>query len=681
MNCKDIDKLLTAYLEGVATPEEREQVQAHLAACSQCRDELALRQTSRNRLGQALKLTASRVTPPPGSWEQIVKQAGIKEGVGKPAPKKSGMSWLAVPLSVLLLAILIAGLLPGLGGRALPPPEAPVVVSDGAGGAILVWLATPYNYGHGIYAQHVDAGGNLLWGAEGQQIAVGKVNPPKAISDGSGGVIIVWGDGDNRYIQRLDSSGQTVWKQEEASPALEALGMVGDGSGGAILLWGTSDDRVYARRISGDGALLWGEGDVFIGKIQYAYMGMPIVSDGSGGAVFLWEDSSSGGMSIQAQRVSRDGELLWGEGGISVTAAGEIERPQLINDGTGSFIIAWTAISIDNGFDENVYAQKLDAYGSRLWGEQGVLISDRPGMQSDPKLTADGSGGGIITWRETQYISSGQSNIFAQRIDSAGEIRWQEGGVSVSNIPQESPSPDLGLVYVTGDGAGGSTVIWVADKYTGGRHRTQVYAQRLGPDGQRLWSETGVEIYKTPAFRAIGYSSVISDNTGGFIISSRVSEGIQVSNTDSVYAQRIDSAGNRRWGDGGLEIQRVPASPILPVIAAAVILAAVLVLIGVFRGGRRAQVFAAIAPVLIGIAALFSNLLLIGPFGYSYSWAYIVTTPVNLAAVAVIPIAGLVIGAVGIWKRTVTRWVMIPIVVFSSLVTIIIELIIFVSFF
>jgi hypothetical protein len=65
----------------------------------------------------------------------------------------------------------------------------------------------------------------------------------------------------------------------------------------------------------------------------------------------------------------------------------------------------------------------------------------------------------------------------------------------------------------------------------------------------------------------------------------------------------------------------------------------------------------------------------IGPFGYSYSWAYIPDTAVNKLAAAIVPIIGLAIAAVGIWKKTAPKWVMIPIVCFSSLVAIIAGLI------
>jgi hypothetical protein len=103
-------------------------------------------------------------------------------------------------------------------------------------------------------------------------------------------------------------------------------------------------------------------------------------------------------------------------------------------------------------------------------------------------------------------------------------------------------------------------------------------------------------------------------------------------------------------------------------IALGAILAAVLVLIGVFRRNRIAEIFTAIMPVLLGIAGLFSGLLVTGPFGYTYGWAYIPDTPVNQIASFIVPLIALTIGAIGISKKTVTLWVMIPVIVFCTLV-------------
>jgi len=123
------------------------------------------------------------------------------------------------------------------------------------------------------------------------------------------------------------------------------------------------------------------------------------------------------------------------------------------------------------------------------------------------------------------------------------------------------------------------------------------------------------------------------------------------------------------WGGGGLEIHKVNSALTVQFIAAGAILAAILVFIGVFRRNRMAGIFTAIMPVLLGIAGLFSLLLVTGPFGYSYSWAYVPDTVLNKAAAFIVPLTALAIGALGISKKELTLWIMIPVVVFCTLVT------------
>jgi len=202
-----------------------------------------------------------------------------------------------------------------------------------------------------------------------------------------------------------------------------------------------------------------------------------------------------------------------------------------------------------------------------------------------------------------------------------------------------------------------------------------VYAQRLSPNGQRLWEIE--EVYPDPRFRSQGYSSVISDEQGGVIIGSRVGESSSISKTDSVYAQRISSDGKHVWGEGGLEIQMTRSALTVQFIAGGAILAAILVLFGVFRRNRIAGTFTAILPVLLGIAGLLSVLLVIGPFGYTYGWAYIPDTALNKLAAFMVPFAGLAIVVVGISKKTATKWAMIPVLVFCVLVAVIAGLVFF----
>ncbi len=75
--------------------------------------------------------------------------------------------------------------------------RAPAIVRDGAGGAIIAWWDDrPSGTGIGIYAQRLDADGNPMWTPNG--ILVGAVEwvtvDPVAVSDGLGGAYIVWSD-------------------------------------------------------------------------------------------------------------------------------------------------------------------------------------------------------------------------------------------------------------------------------------------------------------------------------------------------------------------------------------------------------------------------------------------------------------------------------------------------------
>jgi hypothetical protein len=79
MTCKEIDNLLPAYNEDLLPPEEKEGVEAHLAACERCRRSLADLKRS-----QELLRGLGEVEPPPFFEERIMsrirQEAGEKRG-------------------------------------------------------------------------------------------------------------------------------------------------------------------------------------------------------------------------------------------------------------------------------------------------------------------------------------------------------------------------------------------------------------------------------------------------------------------------------------------------------------------------------------------------------------------------------------------------------------------------
>lgn len=142
-------------------------------------------------------------------------------------------------------------------------PSIPLGVSDGAGGAIVVWEDLRKGL-MSIYAQKIDANGDIKWQPGGEEVCYIETNssfwPRTAISDSSGGAIVTFGT----RAQKIDAAGRTMWPDDGilfTERGTHALAY--DGQGGAIVVWGNGksifkSERSYIQRIDSNGGFLWG---------------------------------------------------------------------------------------------------------------------------------------------------------------------------------------------------------------------------------------------------------------------------------------------------------------------------------------------------------------------------------------------------------------------------------------
>ena len=76
--------------------------------------------------------------------------------------------------------------------------EDPQLVTDGAGGAYIIWMdyRDETDAEGDIYAQHVLNDGSLEWGTEGLALInqPGQQSSPNICSDGQGGAYVIWKD-------------------------------------------------------------------------------------------------------------------------------------------------------------------------------------------------------------------------------------------------------------------------------------------------------------------------------------------------------------------------------------------------------------------------------------------------------------------------------------------------------
>ena len=361
----------------------------------------------------------------------------------------------------------------------------PFTASDGNGGAIIIWQDFRSGAGSDIYAQRIDANGDVLWTADGVPIstAANSQYSPTIVSYVNGGAIVTWYDwrsGTNFdiYAQRIDANGNVLWTADgvpisTAANSQERPAIVSDGNGGAIITWydsRSSNYDIYAQRIDANGNVLWTADGVAI-SIADGWQSYPtIVSDGSGGAIITWNDGRSGNGDIYAQRIDANGNVLWTTDGVAIsTAANSQSSPFIVSDGNGGAIITWYDYRSGANFD--IYAQRINTNGVVQWTADGVPISTAANSQERPTIASDGSGGAIITWYDYR---SGNYDIYAQRIDTDGNVLWTADGVSISIAVNSQYAPTI-----VGDGIGGAIITW-EDARSG---NFDIYAQRIPARG------------------------------------------------------------------------------------------------------------------------------------------------------------------------------------------------------
>ena len=169
--------------------------------------------------------------------------------------------------------------------------HAPAIVSDGAGGVIVAyqaqWIEGPRAGQLDLFAQRIDASGTGLWN-DGAPVPLASSDwtehNPVLVTDGAGGAIAVFsqappsshlsGDQDI-YAQRLGPDGSLLWHDGAKSAVLSATthlernpSAASDGAGGVVVFFEAvaskgefaGDSELVAQRMDAAGKRLWGEG-------------------------------------------------------------------------------------------------------------------------------------------------------------------------------------------------------------------------------------------------------------------------------------------------------------------------------------------------------------------------------------------------------------------------------------
>ncbi len=435
----------------------------------------------------------------------------------------------------------------------------PKSISDGAGGAFIVWSSNNSL----IRGQRVNLAGQRLWSTGG--IEVGSARDPVylsalvypvIVSDDSGGAIIAYAEFNARRIigaSRFRPDGSRVWDRIlcfSATGTRNNPAICRDGNGGAFITWedtrnGSSNMDIFVQHISRDGTISWDSSGVAACTATQNQSVPRIASDGMGGAFITWADNRILDSDIYAQRVNSQGQTQWGVNGMRVCVmsnnpAGE---PRIVATGVGTAIIAW--IDGRSGGTWDLYAQEVNP-DTVSWATNGVAVATGVRNQWKAEMIADGSGGAIIAWQDNRRVSFNEADVYAQRISSNGVALWTANGISVCTQPGNA-NP---LLNISSDGDGGAFIVW-QDIRNG---NTDLYAQRVHRGGTTMWSHNGVAVSTAPSSQVT--QTVCHDgNRGAVIVWADARHGSYL----YIYGQGVDSTG-ALGGTTSVKEEAMPAS-------------------------------------------------------------------------------------------------------------------------
>ncbi|MFH1709939.1 MAG: hypothetical protein ABH860_02560 [bacterium] len=437
----------------------------------------------------------------------------------------------------------------------------PKAVSDGNGGAIIAWQ-DQRSSASGIFARRVNNDGKALWSPDGKTVCSTSYSaefPQMSISK-NGISTITWQDKRNGglgvYAQVLSLNGTELCKDNGAevvfnfgSVTQQKQKITRTGKEEYLIVWEdyrNGYSNIYAQKINNNGKILWTREGLRVCSWDSNQYNPELVSDDAGGAIIVWEDTRSGISQIYAQRMDPYGNKLWDEGGIQICQADGTEiNPKLTKDLNGGAMVAWQDSRRREGL-YNIYAQRIGKDGALLWRADGVAAKSSEGAQMNLDINSDDEDGAIITWVEYRR-NLNTPDIYAQRINKSGNILWTNAGLAVCRAPESQKNPKI----VTGN-----SIIVAWEDSGGGNY--DIYAQKLNKDGTIAWTYDGVPVC-TAQFTQHEPKLILSSDGGAIF----TWEDYRKANWD-IFAQRIDPDGNQKWAKDGIEVCTTPGTQYAP---------------------------------------------------------------------------------------------------------------------
>lgn len=319
-----------------------------------------------------------------------------------------------------------------------------------------------------IDVQRVNEDGELLWDAAETRLTDPEKKTtyfwPYIIDAGMGQCILVYTQGSNYelYARKLDFDGTSVWSEDTriyrggflSTPLNTLLDVEPSGDGGVVVTWYddryfTNTESIYMSYVKSNGSLGFsaGESGQKLGYSELRALSTTCKYDpASDSFIAVWREANQGQSSYRlvAQRVSKEGELLWDENGLEIEPIeenvdyGDITL-QRGND--GEVVVFYLKHNTNAYGDVDVRMNRINTLdGSLVWNESKILTDTQsPTEKIDLKVSEIASHDyAIFGWDDRGVTSDPDyKRLFLNRVNYDGTL-GNKGDAAVTEIETSS---------------------------------------------------------------------------------------------------------------------------------------------------------------------------------------------------------------------------------------------------
>ena len=232
------------------------------------------------------------------------------------------------------------------------------------------------------------------------------------------------------------------------------------------------------------------------------------IGDNKGGVfwIFRSHQPQENSFQIQARHSSQSGKEYWTSPVLISLSKFNKKNIQVVHSQTNGFIVVWEEYRKET-LEADVFCQKMDASGQRLWGDEGICVVQDTSNQKLASIIPDNMGGIYISWIN-EIDNNEEKDIGIQYVDLNGRIRWDQKGVVVTQAKGTQTRPVLSLEP-------GKSVICIWEDYRNQR-QWQLFGQKVNNNGVLEWEKDGLLLLPERPFNQ-KKPTVVGDGYGGFM--------------------------------------------------------------------------------------------------------------------------------------------------------------------